>query len=172
MKKIVFRGKIEWKNKTYEINVIDDNNFSKLKNITQVYGFVFNGEGKILIVKLKGKEWGLPGGGPEKIDKNWQETLKREVDEETNIDIIEISPAGYVLNKTEMHNEKNRTGCLLRAVAKVKKIKERVPDPATGSINERKFISPNEFLDYCKWGDNGKAQLDLALKAYRDLQKV
>ena len=173
MSKITFNGKLMWKDKTYEISVIDENNFSNLKDVTQVYGFVFDEKGRILIVKLRGNEWCLPGGGPEKTDKNWQETLIREVDEEANIEISDITPAGYILSKSEddLSNVKVRIGCLLRAIARVKRIKERAPDPATGKIGERKFIHPDEFLDYCKWGDNGKAQLELALKAYRKEMK-
>ncbi|MEK6824483.1 MAG: hypothetical protein AABY02_01395 [Nanoarchaeota archaeon] len=50
MDKIVFNGKVLWRNHTYEVSVIDDNNFDKLKNITQVYGFIFDENGRILIM--------------------------------------------------------------------------------------------------------------------------
>lgn len=55
---------------------------------------VFNTEGKILLLKRSNKaggsgEWSLPGGGLEK-GEDTVESIKREVDEETQIEIYDI----------------------------------------------------------------------------------
>jgi len=54
---------IEYKGRKVELTWIEDFDISKLKNIVQVYGVLFNDKGEILIVSsTEGKEWGLPGG--------------------------------------------------------------------------------------------------------------
>jgi hypothetical protein len=60
---------------------------------------------------------------------------------------------------------------MLRAIAKVKKILLQTIDPATGKINERKFIDPKEFLEYCPWKENGQVQLKMALDKYGRISK-
>src|SRR3989339_2185768 len=160
---VIMKDKIDWKGCKYSLEVHDEKNFDELKNITQVYGFVFDDSGRILIIRTKGGEWCLPGGTPENYDVGWEDTLIREVDEEANVDITHIRPAGYLLSKALGKEFKPKAGVALRAVAEIGKIKKRAADPATGSINERKFVDSKDFLKYCKWGENGKVQLDLAL---------
>jgi len=141
----------------------EDLDFSKLKNVTQAHGFLFNGKGEILIVSSDGgKTWGLAGGTPEREDKSYVDTLIREVEEEADVEIDKISPIGYLTStfidepKTEHHQ--------LRYVARVVKVKEQTDDPAHGKIILRKFIKPEEFLVYCPWGLIGKAMLEVALE--------
>jgi len=164
MKEPLLKEEITWKGDRYELELFDDINFTKISPITQVYGFVFNKNHKLLIIKCKDNDWCLPGGTPEIQDKNWKETLIREVDEEANVDIKKIIPIGYIKSKAIDNDPKSKKGYALRAVSHLKKVKERAIDPATGEINEIKFIDPSEFLEYCKWGENGKAQLEMALK--------
>ena len=160
---VVLNDEIVWKGCKYSIEVFDDKHFEGLTNVTQVYGFIFDDVGKILIIRTKGGEWSLPGGGPESYDSDWKATLIREVDEEANVDIKDIKPAGYISSKALGKEFKLKQGIALRVIGRVEKIKERAPDPATGSVNERKFVDKNEFLKYCSWGENGKAQLKIAL---------
>jgi 8-oxo-dGTP pyrophosphatase MutT (NUDIX family) len=169
MKKPIFSEKIEWKGRFYEVSIFDSQEFDKLENIQQVYGFVFNEEGNILLIKLPEGNWCLPGGGPESFDENWKETLKREVLEEADVEIINIKPVCYLISKCEKEDKNNaKQGIMLRAIAEVKEIKEQTSDPAHGKINERTFVSPKEFLKYCNWSENGKVQLKLALKKLKD----
>jgi len=160
---------IEWKGHKFLFEFFDERDYSNLTNITQVYGFIFNEKDEILIVKCgKDKDWSLPGGGPEQEDKTWKDTLIREVDEEADVNIENIAPAGYVkstsLDKNFSHP---RIGIAIRAVAKLKKIKPQTIDPAHGIIPKRKFIAVKDFLSYLPWGKNGKAQLDMALKVHK-----
>jgi len=163
---LVFEEEISWRDEKYKIEVFDTKDYSKLNDVKQVYGFIFNEKSELLIVKCgSNDEWGLPGGGPEPEDKSWEDTLKREVDEEANIEIKNIIPAGYIKSTylgTKITPAK--VGSMIRAVALVKTMKKRAIDPATGVIDEIKFIPVNDFLNYCKWGENGKAQLEIALR--------
>ena len=167
----ILREEIIWKDNRYQIELFDDTNFDKISPITQSYAFVFNKESKILIIRCKNNDWCLPGGTPENYDKDWKATLIREVDEEANVDIKNIIPIGYLKSIAKDKDPKKKEGYALRAIALLDKIKERKPDPATGEINDVKFVSADEFLDYCKLGANGKAQLKLALKALK-LHKI
>jgi hypothetical protein len=163
----IFTEEITWRGYRFLMEVFDDNDFSKLEGITQVYGFLFNEKEEIVIFR-KGpdSDWCLPGGGPEECDKTWKDTLIREAEEEVDVEIEDIKPAGYIKSTALDNNlQKARTGIMLRAVAKISKIKPQTIDPASGIINERKFIPAKDFLKYCTWGANGKAQLELAMKA-------
>lgn len=166
----VMRDEIEWKGCKYSLELFDDKNFNELNGIIQVYGFVFDKTGKILIIKIKGNVWCLPGGTPEKYDSDWKDTLTREVNEEANVEIENIQPVGYIVSKSLSPGVQAREGIALRAVAKIKAINKRSPDPAKGSINQRKFIEPKDFLKYCPWGKDGQAQLDLALKVFNKVR--
>jgi 8-oxo-dGTP pyrophosphatase MutT (NUDIX family) len=166
MGKPIFKEEISWRDEKYRIEVFDTKDYSKLNDVKQVYGFIFNENGELLIVKCgSNDQWGLPGGGPEKCDKTWKDTLIREVDEEANIEIKNIIPAGYITS-TYLGTKKTsaKIGSMIRAVALVKAIKKRAIDPATGVIDKVKFIPVSDFLNYCSWGKNGKAQLEIALR--------
>ncbi len=53
--------------------------------IKQVYGIVFSNEGNILL-RVENNKYKLTGGKPEKYDKDFEETLKREYIEELSIE--------------------------------------------------------------------------------------
>lgn len=168
MTKPIFTENLTWRGYKFLVEVFDDNDFSKLKDIPQVYGFLFNDKNEIVIFRKGPKaEWCLPGGGPEKCDKTWKDTLIREAEEEVDVEIDDIKPAGY-LKSTALSKDtpqKVRVGIMVRAIAKITKIRPPTIDPCTGILNERKFIPAKDFLKYCHWDGNGKVQLELALKA-------
>ena len=147
--------------KKYLLEWVDSIDFKKISPIIQVYGFLFNRDGKIVIVN-PGRSWRIPGGKPEKDDKNFGETLKREADEEADVEIENIKPLGYI--KVTPMNNNDEIHYLLRYCAKIKKIKTQTMDIAEDLINERKFIEPKEFLNYCSWGDVGIIPLRKAIK--------
>jgi 8-oxo-dGTP pyrophosphatase MutT (NUDIX family) len=164
----IFKEEIIWRGGRFLMEVFDDNDYSKLKNITQVYGFLFNEKDEIMILREgPDKEWQLPGGAPENYDKTWKDTLIREAEEEVDVEIEDIKPAGYIRSTALDKNssQEAKVGIGLRTVAKITKIKPQTIDPASGVINERKFIPAKDFLKYFPWGDNGKAQLELAMRA-------
>src|SRR3989344_5732249 len=139
----------------------ENNDFSKLKNVKQVYGVCLNRKGELLIIKTK-EHWSLPGGTPEQ-GETFEQTLRREVDEEGDIDIDNIIPIGY--NKIEQtKDEKKEVFYQLRYVANITKLKKQTIDPATGKIPERKFINPKDFLYYCPWGRQGEAMIKKAVR--------
>jgi len=170
MKKPYFSEIFIWDHNRYKVDVYNSTNFDKLKKIEQVYGFIFDNGGKILLVNINNK-WGLPGGTPETYDANWKETLKREVLEEADVEIENIIPGFYLIFKG-LDNKKAIKGIAVRCIANVKSVKSRTIDPATNKINKRKFVSKDQFIKSCHWGKNGEIQLKLALKKYQNSLKV
>jgi len=171
----ILTDKITWQGHDFIMEIFDSTDFSKLNRVSQVSGFIFNDKNELLIVKCADKdEWALPGGGPEKQDKSWKETLIREVIEETDIELKDIAPVCYIktisLDKDFHHPRVG--GDSIRTVARVKKINKQTIDPANGGINQRKFIPVKDFLKYCHWGKNGRVQLELAMKARNKLKKA
>lgn len=56
--------------------------------VTQVYGWLLcPSTGRVLIQEHDDGTFNLPGGGPEEIDSDWLETLKREAFEENQVRI-------------------------------------------------------------------------------------
>ncbi|MBT4376128.1 NUDIX hydrolase [archaeon] len=105
----------------------------------------------------------MPGGKLE-TGESWEETLIRECIEEADVEIENIIPLGYQ-KVSEIKEEKEKPHFhQLRFAAKIKKLNESTIDPATGKIPERKFIHPEEFLEYCPWGEIGKHITHLAKK--------
>ncbi len=134
-------------NKNIEFEWVDNTGFSKLNNITQICGIIFNSNKEIMIINTSGN-WALPGGTPEKKETPKQ-TLKREALEEADIEIEKIIPIGYQIFNIP---KKNIKGSQLRFVAKIKKIFPQTIDPSNNKMPKRKFISTKEFLKYLHWG--------------------
>ena len=123
---------------------------------TQVSGYVFNKDNKLLIVK-NGEKWTIPGGHYEKGDTEL-ETLNRELMEEACVTLKEIKYLGAVevLENEEIYYQ-------LRYTAKVDK---ELPFKQEWEISERKFISLSELDNYIEWanGITFKSQIKSAIK--------
>jgi ADP-ribose pyrophosphatase YjhB (NUDIX family) len=159
------KSEIEWRGQRYIMEWFDRQDFEGLKEVTQAYGFVFNKDKKVCVINCTG-HWCLPGGHPESYDKSFEDTLRREVDEEADLDIKNIKRLGY-FKITPLNDKCERKGVhyLLRYAAEVVKIKEQTIDPAVGIIPKRRFISPKSFEKVTGWKDNGNFQLKKAMEA-------
>lgn len=155
---------VNWAGQEYQMEWFDSQDISDLKGITQVYGFLFDGKQRLCVVRPTEKRgWRLPGGGPEE-DETWQQTIVREADEEADIKLDErsLEIIGYIKVTPLSDNCEKGVHYLLRVMGKITKVKEQTEDVAEGLINERKFISPEDFLEYCPWGEIGKIQIQKA----------
>jgi len=131
------------------------NNLPKGMVHSQVYGVCFKNDGKILINRSSdGLSWSLPGGKPEK-NEIFSDTLIREVDEESSVDIWHPKILGYV--KSQYRDEKGyHVIYQLRCAAMVRKVKKLVKDSDSGTLRKRRFINPKNFEKYIHWGRIGK----------------
>jgi 8-oxo-dGTP pyrophosphatase MutT (NUDIX family) len=152
----------------YTYTWIKTSNLENYSPITQVYGIIFNDKNEILICRSSSSgSWQIPGGKPEK-GESFQETLTREVLEEVDLEISQTNPLGVV--KVQYPNNPNKSeGDLFyqsRFTAKVEKLLNQTPDPATGDIWERKFVPSNEITNYINWGEMGKEMFKDAIVVY------
>lgn len=160
-----------WKYKGHKIisiwNTSSKIRKKKIVPVTQASGICFTLKGKILIIKNKNK-WHLPGGHP-LLGESLLNTLKREVLEEASVKLKKCALIGYSeiffsRNPSKLegkHYYQARCACLISQVIRMKK------DPATGILFKRKFIRPQEFLNYIKWKNAGE-MLTEAIEKFRE----
>lgn len=148
----------------YDVEWFETDDFSNVENIKQVYGIIFNDEGKVLVVNTVGN-WQVPGGKPEP-GESIVETLIRESLEEADVELKDITPLGYQYVRQITENGLSKNIGQIRFAAMVKELKKQTVDPATGKLPERRFIDVEEFLEYCPWGNIGKHIVKLGKKRF------
>jgi NADH pyrophosphatase NudC (nudix superfamily) len=144
-----------------EVNVTyhDTDSFDHLldKKVTQVYGICFCNN-KLLVVYNKKKDMWTPAGGSLEKGETYEECLKREVQEESNMKVTASKPVGY---QEVDWNEKNFFQ--LRYVCKVEPCGDFVSDPC-GDVTEIKLIDPRDYKQYFDWGEIGDRIIKRALE--------
>jgi hypothetical protein len=170
MKRII--NEVSWKGQRYIMEWFSENNYDSLDNITQVYGTMFDEQGKICLIILNDKAvWSLPGGDIEK-GEDWRKVLIEKADKNADITIDEksIIPLGYI--KVTPKNKDNPIGVhyLLRVAGKISKIKNQSKNKWDDVINERIFIDTDEFSKYCSWGKIGAMTIEKAKDAWKVLK--
>lgn len=137
--------------------------------ITQVYGLVFDENGRFLlrVENKKGKQvYLLAGGTPEEFDENAFATMKREFIEEVNTEICdEIEYVGYQL----VEGDGDRAPyAQVRMTAIIKNIGEKQPDPDNGETYDRVLVSPKKAIDLLGWGEVAQLQIESATKIAKE----
>lgn len=124
----------------------DEDNVDRVPPAKQVYAVAIKDNGKAILVYNKRGDWQLPGGTVEP-GESITETLIRELQEETNCEIVWSALLGYQTVSAEPDT------CQVRFIAHVRQIDGRpfVEDPA-GSIIKNIEIPPEEINSYLKWG--------------------
>lgn len=103
--------------------------------------------------------WGLIGGTIEK-DETFEETLRREIQEESNMEIIDYRPIGY---QKVTDTRDGSSIYQLRYVCSAKPYGPFISDPA-GSITEIKLINPENYKKYFDWGHIGERIIKRAIE--------
>lgn len=157
----------EHKGQTIKVKYYDQDSFESLpyERCQQVYGVCFYG-GKLLIVNGEGVggSWGLVGGHIEN-NETFDATLKREVEEESNMRVLKSVPIGV----QEVTRPDGETLYQLRYIALVEPIGEFVKDPAE-SISEIKLINPDDYKKYFDWGEIGDRIIQRAIEIKNKLR--
>ena len=154
-----------FKGQTYEAKFLGKINIEKISPLNQVYGFFFDKNKKLLINDDGKGNWRLPGGHIEK-GENYKETILRETTEEADVELNKrsIKLFGVIQMTPKTKNCEKQKHYLLRVTGKIKKVLPQTMDPATGKINQRKFINPKDFSKYVKWGEFGEFLLIRAMQ--------
>ncbi|MDD5711052.1 MAG: NUDIX domain-containing protein [Candidatus Colwellbacteria bacterium] len=146
----------------YLLEYVDADSFDNLNPAlcTQVYGICFYGEQMVIGYGGQKENWGLIGGTIEK-GETFEQTLKREIQEESNMEVLSFAPIGY--QKVTVKGEQSsiyqlRYACIIQPYGPF------VADPDGGSIQEIKLIDPANFKRYFDWGEIGERIITRALE--------
>lgn len=145
----------------YNIEYFDADSFNELDpcKCTQTYGVCFYEDKMLIVFHGTKKHWGLVGGTIEK-GETFEETLIREIQEESNMKVLSYLPIGY---QRVTDTRDDSFVYQLRYVCKVEPIGAFASDPA-GSITEIKLIDPKEYKKYFDWGTIGERIIERAVE--------
>ncbi len=146
--------------KLAEVIYQDADSFEHLldKKVTQTYGVCFVGDKIVIVHSIKGgSHWVLPGGSIEE-GETFEECLKREIQEESNMKVLSFTPIGY----QEVHFE-GKIFNQLRYFCIVESYGDFVSDP-DGDISEIKLIDPKDYKEYIQWGEIGDHLMTRAIE--------
>lgn len=140
---------------TYEdADSFESLDFDKIKQIYAVCIF----DGKMVIVfHDKRKDWTLVGGSIEP-GESLEDCLKREIQEESNMKVLNFKPIGYQEVQTG-----DKIIYQLRYACNVEPYGEFTGDP-DGKIIEIKMIDPKDYKQYFDWGEIGDRIVTRALE--------
>lgn len=148
-----------------QITYRDADSFTDLPagQVRQHYGVCFCG-GKVVLCfhPNKADGWALPGGKPEP-GESFEETLAREVQEESNMRILRHRPIGYQV----VTGGDGKTVVQLRSFCVVEPIGPFVKDPA-GAVTKIELVAPEEVNKYLKWGAIGDRVVERAVSMEKD----
>ncbi len=152
-----------WKGYVVKVKYYDLDSFSSLPHdkCQQVYGVCFCDDNLVIVRGESGEDgkgWGLVGGHIEK-GETFEQTLIREVQEETNMKVLKAFPVGV----QEVTTPDDNTVYQLRFCAIVEPLGKFEKDP-DGSITEIKLINPKDYREYFDWGEIGERIIQRAIE--------
>lgn len=166
---------IDWSGREVTLTWIklnDDSDLVKFQPITQAYGICFNDKKEILILDQKGdSKWTLPGGTLE-VGETPIQTLIREVMEEADITLKNISLLGVQrVEDPQNLDPKEKLHFQVRFIAKVDQIQFQTIDPAKDRIHVRRFVPISAINNCIHWGSTGEALFRDAEIKFKKLTK-
>jgi ADP-ribose pyrophosphatase YjhB (NUDIX family) len=152
--------------KKYPLIYEDRDDFSDLplKKITQVYGVCFYDGMVVIGFSRKMKKWSLLGGTIEP-GENIEDTLIREVKEESNMEVLKYRPIGFqkLIDDT---NYQLRYACIVEPYGPF------IADPDAGDghgVDRIKLIDPKDFKKYIDWGKIGDRMIERATELVKSM---
>lgn len=152
------RSSFNYDSKTYQVEwytVTDKNSIPNL-DWKQIYAIGdLDGQVPLVTNSKNEKDFNLPGGSVE-TNETLEQTLKREMIEECNMEVISWEPLGYQV----VTEPDGQIVPQFRAYAKLRKLGEFVNDPGGNVIGNTLFPldQVNEKIDY---GDIGERIVEL-----------
>ena len=126
---------------------------------TQVYAVCLCEDEMVIVYSGRKQSWGLVGGTIEE-GETFDDTLRREIKEESNMQVLNFLPVGYqkVTDTRDGHSYFQ-----LRYVCTACPYGPFVSDPA-GTVTEIKLIDPKDYKKYFDWGEIGERIVSRALE--------
>jgi len=145
----------------YIFEYADADSFEHLDPVLcrQVYAVCFLEDRIVIGYGGKKQNWGLIGGTIEE-GETFEQTLKREIEEESNTEVLACIPVGY---QKVIDTRDNSFIYQLRYVCVARPYGPFVRDPA-GSITEIKLIDPLMYKIFFDWGKIGERVIHRALE--------
>lgn len=136
------------------------------KKISSVHAYCFYKD-KLVVVYAENKDCWTPAGGGVEVGESAFDAVRREVKEETNMNVLEHRFIGYQ-DITEPNGVVSQT----RSVCIVEPYGPFVSDP-DGDITKIELIDPKDYKNYFNWKEIGDhiMQRALELKAQIDLER-
>lgn len=157
-----YKGKsgVEYIFEYYDADSFDDLEYKRCK---QTYAVCLCGDQMVIGFGGLKNSWGLIGGSIE-AGETFEETLKREIKEESNMEVLKFLPVGYQ-KVTDTRNDSYFYQ--LRYVCSARPLGEFVVDQGDGmsekGITEIKLIDPADYKKYFDWGKIGERIIERAL---------
>lgn len=137
---MIINSKMNWQGKDYKLRYEDLDSFDELpyKKCKQVYGVCFYKDKMVIGFGGKKADWGLIGGTIEP-DEKFEETLVREIREESNMRVLKFAPIG----SQKVTSPEGENIYQLRYSSIVEPIGKFKEDP-DGSVKEIKLINARD----------------------------
>lgn len=140
----IFKNAIKHNGYRCDVHYVDASHFDNIPNelILKAHAVCFWNEKILLVNHPEWNIWGIPGGTRDP-GESIEQTLAREIIEETNCEIIDCEPIGYQKIVTPDNDIHYRT----QYICNVKPIGEFETDLA-GNVNKIIWIDPRDFKKY------------------------
>lgn len=132
--------------------------------IKQIHAVLVTADGRILL-RIKNGSYRLTGGHPEAADTDANATIRREAQEEADVEVDKIDYIGY----QEVFEDNGDHYAQMRVVARVTKINPATPDPdRSGSWTYgRILVAPDEARRDLPFGEMNAPLIDNAIRIAR-----
>lgn len=148
---------------TYLFEYYETDSFDHLPQdeITQCYGISFVGDKFLVVNNIEKPGSYTPAGGSREKGEHPDDTLIREIQEESNMKVLEYKPIGYqrVIDTSGIQKPYYQ----LRYFCKVEPYGPFVSDPA-GKVTEVLEVDLSNYKSYFDWGEIGDRIIE---KAYQ-----
>ncbi|HXR49662.1 MAG TPA: NUDIX domain-containing protein [Verrucomicrobiae bacterium] len=159
---MVIKSELLYEGRLFRLEYRDCDSFDELPRelITQVYGVCFLGDQLLIVHNGKKDTWGFAGGTTEP-GETIEQTLVREVREESNMRVISWQPIGYQI----VTSPNGVVQYQLRVYCQIEKLGEFEGDPG-GVVDKIELVSPNRVKRYFDWHEIGDRIVERALEIH------